>query len=453
MSLEIAQNITYDLQVTIGNTDVSNFVTSFEFSEQLGRKATGKLVLVEKDADNLIVRPSKFGPDGGSLPLHPHNLTMSQVVSVNLLACGVDSVYPTFLIGDVDFGENGEVTVSLEDCHALIEQDGVSLDDILAENEDETTAHEAINSMCSDVGLLANITWADYPINELRRAQGSRKKWIDMLGKPYQAYTSFQGIALWSKSPGWTSGAEFDFTDVLNLSGWTMRETTAGHKNRFRATRLQPGASRVLGEARGTTVGRNSETQITIDPPGRSVSFYKVLAEEGDLIDLVWFDEADNVLGQGVTYTGATPAAKLEFTYIYTVGPAAFDPEFHAYVLGAIGQATDFDTSFHGVANSSNEQSFYGIREEFSQLEDPIWPTSELAQAAADNMALENAHQRYLGRGRSWLNPRVRAGTRVSITDYGTRQSGSVWVVRSVNHRYTPTDPTMSFGCSKRRDS
>lgn len=449
---EIAANLTYDCQVTIGGTDVSKYVTDWAFDETLGQKAKAKLVLVDKDANNLVVRPGRFGPDGGSNELHPHNLTASTPVIVNLETSGMPSEYPAFLINDVEF-DNGAATVHLEDYHALIEQDGVSLADILAENGDTTTAAEAIQAMAATVSLLAQVDWADYPINELRRAQGSLKRWIDKLGLPYQAYTQFFGSKLYSKKPDYTGGAEFELTDVINLTNLSFRETTAGHKNKFRSTRLQPGASQIRGTARGTQVGRNSQTEITISPPVRSGVFYQVKAEQGALILPVWFDEGDNVLGSGYTYTGNTPAAKCVFTYIYTVGTGEFDPEFQAHVLGSSGQPTGFDTSYNATSNTTSaEQTYYGVREEFSPLEDPAWPTSAIAQLAANNMALENANQRIVSRWGSWLNPRVRAGTRVGITDWTLRQSNSLWLVRSASHRWKPTGGAiMNIGCTRRR--
>lgn len=451
--VDIVQNISYQLTVTIGGTDVSQYVQSFEFNEQLGQKATATLKLLDVDSNGLVVRPGRFGPNGGSVELHPHNLTNATPVIVILAAGGMPSEYPAFLISDVDFDGNGLCTVSLEDYHALLEQDGVSLTDIMTEAGDEYTAHSAIQEMTAAVGILSQIGWPDYPINELRRQQGSRLGWINQLELPYQGYTKFVGGTLHSQTPGYTEGPEFTLTDYINLTNLSWRETTAGHKNKFLATRLQPGVTRNIGEARGTQVGRNSQTEMTLDPPARSASFYKVKAEQGDLIDVVWWDENDNPLHVGPTYSGATPAAKCIFTYIYTVGTGEFSPEFHAYALGAAGQPSEFDTGFSATSNNTgSEQGYYGVRTEFTPLEDPAWPTQEVAQAACNYMALENANQRILSNWSSWLNPRIRAGTNVAIVDWTLRETGNTWITRSAKHTYVPGKTAkMEIGCSRRR--
>lgn len=451
---DIFENLTYSLAVSIGGADLSQYVESFNFREALGQKATGTLVLVDRDADGLMVRPSRFGPDGGDNPLHPHDLTRDQTVQVIPTAAGMPGEYPAFLISDVDFSPSGVCTVSLEDYHALIEQDGINMADILAEAGSTATAHSAIEEMAEEVDLEVECDFPDYAINELRRSQGSRLAWIGQLGRAYQCFTQFRGTRMHVLRPRYI-GSDFALTDYLNLTNLTFRETTAGHKNRYRATRLQPGTNRIVGEARGTSYGRNGQTQAAISPPSRVVQAHIKTLEKGVLVTWVAFDEADNPVSTSNTGTfiSATPIARVEFTFS-PISPAfdlsIIEAQFHVYFLGSTGSPT-FDTQFSDTVDLDPEQGFYGVREEFTVMEDPIWPTAELATAAATNMAIENADHRYISSWASWLNPRVRAGTRVSITDWTMRQAGSSWLVREVDHSYTNTSAVMTISCTRRR--
>lgn len=452
--LEIYQNLTYDVVVTIGGTDVSPYFERFEFSESLGGAASATLRLVDKDSNNLAVRPSRFGPDGGSLPLHPHNMTKSTPVYVTVTASGVPSEYPAFLIDDVDFPSDGGVTVGLVDYHTLLEQDGYNAADIQAESGTITSAHAVIQEMCAEMGIPVSIGWDDYNINEKRRSQTSRLKVIRDLGKHAQAFTQFFGGTLVYNAPRY-SGSDFSLTDVQNLTNLSYRETTAGHKNRFRASRLQPGTNRIVGEARGDTYGRNGQTTCTISPPSRVLMCYIQKIEKGTLGTFVGFDEADNPVATSDTghFVSAFPIARVEFTFF----PASFatdlsiiDAEFHVYFQGAKGQPT-FDTEFNATYNASAEQGFYGVREEYTVVDDAAWPTKAIAELAATNLAIENADQRVISSWASWLNPRIRAGTRVAITDWQLRQAGSTWLVRNAQHSISNVHATMTIGCTRRR--
>lgn len=452
--LEIFENLSYEVAVTIGGTDVSAYFERFEFSESLGGAAQATLRLVDKDSNNLAVRPSRFGPDGGALPLHPHNLTDGTSVSVIVTASGVPSEYPLFLIDDVDFPADGGVTVGLVDFHTLLEQDGYNAADIQAESGTITSAHTVIEEMCAELDILASIGWTDYDINEKRRSQTSRLKVIRDLGKHAQAFTQFFGGTLVYNAPRY-SGSDFTLTDVQNLTNLSYRETTAGHKNRFRASRLQPGTNRIVGEARGDTYGRNSQTTCEIAPPSRVLLCYVAKVEKGTLGTFVGFDEADNPVATSDTghFVSAFPIARVEFTFF----PASFaldldiiDAEFHVYFQGAQGQPT-FDTEFNDTYNAASEQTYYGVREEYTVVDDAAWPTKAIATLAATNMAIENADQRIISSWASWLNPRVRAGTRVAITDWQLRQAGTEWLVRSAQHSISRVHATMSIGCTRRR--
>lgn len=450
----IAEGLTYDVALTIGGVDCSDYFVGFDFRENLGQKATATLQLVDRHSSGYVVRPGRFGPDGGDNQLHPHNLTDSTPVRITVTAGGMPSEYPSFLIADVNFAPNGLVTVELEDYHALLEQDGINHTDIRAESGTITTAHEATEEMCDAAGVDVSVGYTDFNINEMRRSQGSRLKWINDLGRAYQAYTQFRGDRLYIDPPRYT-GSDFELTDYLNLTNFGFRETSSGHKNRFRASRLQPGMNRVVGEARGETYGRNGSTQATISPPSRVLQAEITKLEKGALGTFVAFDEADNPVSTSSTgaFVSAIPIARVEFTFS-PVSPAfdlsIIDAEFHIYFLGAIGQPS-FDTALNDTINSTAEQGFYGVREEYTILEDAIWPTKALATACATNIARENADQRILSSWGSWLNPRVRAGSRVAITFGNLRQTGQSWLVRQAAHNITWTSATMSIGCSRRR--
>lgn len=450
----IAEGLTYDVTVLIGGSDVSQYFVGFDFRENLGGKATATLTLVDKDSNGCVVRPGRFGPGGGSNELHPHNLTSAVKVEITVTAGDMPSEYPTFLINDVDWAPNGLVTVSLEDFHALLEQDGINHSDIRAESGTITTAHAAIAEMCTAAGVSVSVGFPDYNINELRRNQGSRQKWINDLGKAYQAYTQFRGSRLYVDQPRYT-GSDFSLTDYLNLTNFGFRETTAGHKNRFRASRLQPGMNRVVGEGRGEHYGRNGETSVAISPPCRTLQAEVTKLEKGTLGTFVGFDEADNPVSTSDTghFSSAIPIARVEFTFYpasYATDLSIIDAEFHIYFLGASGQPV-FDTEFNDTINSTAEQGFYGVREEFTVIEDAIWPNKALATACATNIAAENADQRILSNWGSWLNPRIRAGSRVAITFDHLRQTGQTWLVRQAAHAITRITATMSIGCSRAR--
>lgn len=452
--LEIFENLTYEVAVTIGDTDVSPYFERFEFSESLGGAAQATLRLVDKDSNNLAVRPSRFGPDGGSLPLHPHNMTAGTPVSVIVTASEVPSEYPTWLIDDVDFPTDGGVTVGLVDYHTLLEQDGYNGSDIQAESGTITSAHTAIKAMCAELSIPASIGWTNYDINEKRRSQTSRLKVIRDLGKHAQAFTQFRGGKLYFDAPRY-SGSDFDLTDVVNLTNLSYRETTAGHKNRFRASRLQPGMNRIVGEARGDTYGRNSQTTVNISPPSRLVQGQVVKLEKGTLGTWVGFDAADVAVATSdiPLLISAYPIARVEFTFFpasYATDLSIIDAEFHVYFTGSKGQPV-FDSEFNSTYNLSAEQTYYGVREEYTVVDDAAWPTKALATLAATNMAIENADQRIISSWASWLNPRIRAGSRVSITDWQLRQAGTSWLVRSAQHSISHTSATMTIGCSRRR--
>ena len=456
MIVDIYEGLTYDISLTIGGFDASPYFVGWSFKESLGGKATATLELVDKDSNNLRVRPSRFGPNGGSQELHPHDLTKDTPVIFVATAAGMPSEYPAWLIEDVDHS-GGTTKVELVDYHVLLEQDGYNGTDILAERGNYRTTQGVIEEMADEVDIEAVVGTTDFPINELRRSQTSRLAVAQKLILADQGYTQFRGEQMHVLKPDYTGGAQFDFNE-RNLTVLSHRETRSGHKNRFRASRLQPGTNRIVGQARGDKYGRNSQTTATIEPPSRVLQAYVKTREKCTLGDFVAFDAADNPVSTSSdgSFVSAFPIARVEFT-AFPVSSAfdldTVDMQFHVYFTGATGQPAGFDTEFSTTVNSTAEQGYYGVCEEFTVAEDAVWPTKAIAQMAAQNLATENADQRIIVNGASWLNPRLRAGIRVSITDWEFREAGSTWLVRDVAHQLTRTTNGMTFGCTRRRTS
>jgi hypothetical protein len=221
----------------------------------------------------------------------------------------------------------------------------------------------------------------------------------------------------------------WEFVDGLNMAGFEFSEQPR-QPNEIVVARFTPAVG-IIGEGRGDQVGRQS---VSFEP-SRHVVCDHVSAVQGGLQDFVFFDAAGTVLAGGGggnpgIYSGQGMAVRAEFTYLPTIGTAAYTPYWEILVRG--GEFAR-ESNYRFPASDSALQAAFGVFPASRASTDPVIGDEAGAALSALAYIYESSRRVYTGKFRTpYLNPLIRPGQRVRITSTQSRQAGTVWLVERV---------------------
>lgn len=455
-----------------GVKDLSDFIVgNMTYEDPRGGKKSLTLNLAAYDDNDEVIDPSPFGPNLESGDeyynwIKAHNIE-DQGSSYAVFRCSVDGEIfetPRMLLSDPQFLD-GICTLTLTDFTELLEIENQSLGDILGDEGDRVTAHANVHECCSEYGIRdVDLEFTNYLIRELRRTEGSPLQWIDASVRPYGGRRSFIPPNRFLIKPlKYPDTTVFEFVDEINIKKFTFRENSQDLRNKFDSTRLAPENSTV-GEYPwkygGDLLGRNGQTEYSFERPvAVAFSQYEVTPGGGDLIHWAWFN-GEEILPQNshVFVMTNKPATKVVWTYIPSLPwRAATPPGFHITWLGAFFSNKkafpydeDFTATYGGHLGDPTRQK-WGLRPEYSNIEDPIIPNRAVAQAYCESMWWENIINTNMGQLEAEFIPGIKSGDCVRVTYRSYRLDRARFIVDKFTLAidFVAASATMSLGLIK----
>lgn len=442
------------LRLDVNGNDLAPYAVNWRYRWPWHGKATWDLsAWWTPDGQDWTSVPSDFAlPGFGDFAglLRHHAFDDRRLLNYGLDVAGMPFTSPKLLPGSPAF-DGILLNWPGEDYTAALEKPGATFPDILLDRGTIVMAHQAMREMAATVGVKVECRFPDFAIRVLRRARGRILDYLDAIGRVYQCGRRWQGNVL-IYEPARTNGPVFrKFDGNLNIQAWSVEETYDGLANQFRVTRFEPVAG-TIGEQNlsgGGAVGRSGNVEF--DPPSRVA--YPEIRTNLDLIDWVFQDEAGEPLpGAGTSiYVGASPAKRALFTAKPITpssvvppgfgGPqgnasGAYTPYFEVvFSGGGRGTGAAYDSQYSFTANDTATQAIYGVLADDTNIEDPIYPTALVAQAAVNAVRDEAVRHLYRAVMRShYLDPFIYPGCVIQVTDYMTRQDAARWFVEAVIH-------------------
>lgn len=453
--------------------NIAPFMKSFRIHRPFGGKATWSANFFQylgdpDDAGNVDLSipgaltqkfPSDlnplFGGDGDfAESIRPHDYSTARTIAFDFQFENMSWASPIFLTGRPKF--DGEVLQwAGEDKTVLLERDNQKMPDIVADQVPPVIrmAHETIKEICAAYGIpQVDCRFPDYQIRLLRRSGGRPIDWVDLIARPYQALRHWEGDTLvFEPAASVAASANWGFT-------WDMVESLdiecddANLKNKFTISRMEAQPSSI-GEQECIgydCIGRTG--YIEFDPPSRT-AYPEIDVVAGELNDFVFFDEnGDPVVNAGSTggiLVSGTAVKHVEFTYepptnLSEVGGLLMGtqaaprtipwmPRYTVVYKGGGRGATLFEDEFEFEDQDDDSIAQLGERIEHSNIDDPIVPNGEVAQAYLAAILHENVRKVWkMPLKCNFWNPYINPGDIVTITDPATDQEGMRWFVEEI---------------------
>jgi len=426
--------------------DLSGLLGDVSFSFPLNGKATCSFELNNPATNGVVVFPSPLVPPGSgdyADIIRQHSGTQERLLQFSLTFAGQPWVSDPFL-PSAPSHDGTRLKWGGEDLTPLLEEvPDDPLDDIILDGGDLWMAHAAARQTAEAAGIQIELRYPDYLIGEHRRGTGNYLQHLDALAKPMCAARRWEnGVLVYEQIQ--TSGPPmWRFVERLNIRKWEVAELPRA-QNVFTLARFSPAGGQI-GQARGRETKRNS---ITFEP-SRSVHIDIIACVQGRLDDWVFFDAAGNNIytgGASGDYSGVTMAVRADFTYYPNIGATAYEPYYEVVARG--GQRPR-DTSYRTEVSDAAHQSVYGVVKG-SAINEPTLGDQAGADTCAAAYLAESVRKVYQGKLETpYLNPFIRPGHLVEVTDHWTAQSGSVWVVESVSFGWTGANCSMTLEMTK----
>lgn len=451
VDLQVAPSV--EMALDINGTDLMPYRVDWTLRWPWHGKATWDLsAWWTPDGQSWTNEPSEFVPPGfgdfAGLIRH-HAWDERRKLTYSVRVAGV-SMQPMTLLPLGPSCDGHLLNWGGEDLTAIFEQEGTNLPDILMDQGMIVSAHTAMRAMAALKNITVECRFPNFNIRVLRRGRGRLLDFMDAIGRVYQCGRRWEGRTL-VYEPAKLRAARRAYKDNLVMEAWFVEERFDQVKNQHTITRFEPVAG-IIGEQEATGAGAVGMVgHVDFDPASRTC--YPEIRTNMDLQDFVFMDEAGEPLtgNVGGIYAGAFPAKSVKFNSIPitprsvvppgSAGPqgdasGAYTPYFEIVFSGSgKGAGAAYDSQYQFTADDSATQAVYGTVPDYANLEDPIIPTAAVAEAYAEAVLAESVRHLYRGVLRtSYLDPAVRPGDTVAVTDYLTRQAGTLWFVDSVTH-------------------
>lgn len=477
-----------------GAMDASDYIYSYSLKKTLGGKTTLDIQLKQVEETLLLaLQPDKinpvytdFGNSSGALCAHNYTRRVTMEFS---LTYGFDqtgfATYTAPLLLPTEPSFDGEtLDWGGEDFSALLEMENQTMTDINGDYDTtKTSAHATIRAICASVGINnVVINFPDYTIRLLRRTNGRKIDWIDQICRPYQAKRSCVGGTLYLNrtipSNALTASNSFLEGFQIEEGSCSVTQDMSDYKNKFTISRQSPNGG-IIGEQECVgpqCVGRT--INITLDEPVQSLAV-QYEATNGNIIEFTYFDQNNNpvlpdpvyALGpSGPTYIGEVKVARIEATYKASVGTGSFTgnglnitqdprnlagqvqytPKYNVVVTGKPNSNFGLDVSYNLIAQDTAGISYFGLRQEYGDIEDPIIPDAKVAQDYLNALLIEATRKVWkLTLKTRCVDPTIEPGQCVQITDYQTNQNNTKWLVETVTIDGNEDGTYMTLQCSR----
>ena len=430
--------------------DLSSLLQDVSFDTPLNGKSTCSFTLSNPATDGVVVFPSPTCPPGSgdyADLIRQHNLTREREFLFSLDFAGQPWTSCPFLPNPpVHTGK--QLSWGGDDLTALLEQVPESpLEDILLGDGDSVMAHAAAKQIADAAGIQVRCNYPDYLVGELRRGTMSPLAALDALAKPMQAGRVWENGVLVYSQVDTTAPAMWRFVDRLNIDDFQVTEYPRAF-NSFVLARFSPAGGQLAPPEVGNKVGSNSVSF----PAVRSVAIDVIRCTQGRLDDFVFKDEAGVPVfggpGSIPVYSGAAPVVRADFTYYPNIsgGTGSFTPSYELIVRG---ETRKRDDSYTATAESVAHQAVYGINKASALSESTIGDQkgAELCVRAYLAECIRKVYKAALKT--KYINPFVRPGHVVEVTDRDCNQSSTRWVVESVKIAWSGAIPSMELELSR----
>lgn len=385
-------------------------------------------------------------PAGHGNQLHHHRYDRTRVLNHTVNVVGMSSANRQFLGNSPEY-DGTYLTWSGECLRALLELDYQDMLDILPDKNG--APGPMASSVAREIGAKYGVTIAwdapDYRVNVLRRS-GTPWSWLEKLMKPLCLAANWRNGQLVIRARQLTGAGKRTYRDHVNIVAGSMRfmEVWGDKRNQFTVARLDE-AGGILG-AKSDKGGKilGDQNSLDFDFPTRS-AFVRPDATKTnvDLLLFLFYDVDGNVIndtGTDGNYVGATPAVRMTWTCgeklgATTTGPPAigiqqgtvYTLEYSLIVLG--GGRTSSDKPIPYTKGPFTSGGLFGTRPEKSIVTYQEISDNATAELAADALVNENECQVYACAFRTFLDPAIEVGDRVTVIHDKTAQAGTNWAV------------------------
>lgn len=331
-------------------------------------------------------------------------------------------------------------------------------------------AHETIKTVCGHYGINnVRLDFPDYRIRQLRRMGSTPRSWVEAICKPYQALMRWEGTTLVFAPVKETIKEKFLLVEELTIEQLTITQKDDWH-NKFTISRLEDGGG-VYGSAfcapgpacPGRTV------HISLSEPINAVDLVVKVYGDCSITDYVYFNEADQPMGvipgggfePGTQYyRGGQKVKRIEASCVPTYANAGNQISTLPRTVGGtmvivssggnLGNIVGYDITAHGgnttgvfdthyafTASDADTVALYGLRADFENIEDPIIPTSAVAQDYLKAVLATNMRKIWDANILTEnVIPILTPGDTIATTDYLTRQDKVKWIAERIRIAY-----------------
>lgn len=399
--------------------------------------------------------PPGYGPFAGQIKRHQFDV--SAVFQVLCEVAQEAWMSPSYLPTEPEIDENGILRWGGQDLTGLLLQEHQQMDSIQLEAGQHVMSWDAYKEICTQYGILnVRLNFYNYLLRELHRSGDQPRKWLGNISEPMQGAVHFEGNLLVCETfrPGDSNSWEFvDRQNIWKLHGPVQLPRP---KNSFTFARLEP-AGNILVQAELTGPECLVRQKVTLDKPARFVQVEVQKVVNGQLTHWSFFDKDDNVVVTAADSIAVSnvPIVRFEFDYIPQISNNKWTPHYEVLARGTSitpGFSQGFAETWPPLGVLSPTQAFDGIYPEFIVQESATVADADTALLAAKAAEAESV-RKYWGitLRTPYLNPFVRAGQRILVKDFLTRQDGVSWFIDHIQKKWNRGAGTweMVLECSR----
>ncbi len=341
------------------------------------------------------------------------------------------------------------------DFTTVFEQEYQTMPDITPKSTTTYKAWDTIRAIGTQYNFI-NFTFLfpDFQIRQLTRQLGRPLDWIDKICKPYQAHRRWNGQQLEFVSAGnpETLSPVFYLKDFMITEGSYQIKMNTNWKNKFTISRLEDqggfyGSQQCTG---GHCIGRT--LNITFDEPLDVAELMIKITGPAVMQDFVFFD----VGGQPMVpygfpvHRGGGKAKSVQGTFMptYNQGTTGFtgpllggtvpysaDYGYSVFVKGGTNSSSAYAATYtYTMTDTTGSVEKFGIRPEYDNIEDELIPTAAIAENYIKLVMIENLRKIWqLDLSTEFVNPFIKPGECLAVTDYLTGMSNHKWLVEKIH--------------------
>lgn len=468
------------LMVDGSTVDLTPFLNTFNLDMPLGGKYTFDATFhqhsqgVSTNSDGVIPEgtslaaylstyPSQLnpffygtGPFADKILHHRYDVSRQILISLTINHLGQTSTwYAPPMCPDTPKFDGYLLHWSGGDFTTVFEQEYQTMPDITPKSTTVYKAWDTIKAIGTQYNFI-NFTFKfpDFQIRQLTRQLGRPLDWIDKICKPYQAHRRWNGQQLeFITAPDPKDVYPLFFIkDFMITEGSYNMEMNTNWKNKFTISRLEDqggvyGSQQCTG---GHCIGRTLD--ITFDEPLDIAELMIKITGPAVMQDFVFFDTAGQpMVPYGFpVHRGGGKAKSVKGTFMPTYNqvttgftgpllggtvPYSADYGYSVFVKGGTTSTQAYSSSYtFKMTDTTGTVEKFGIRPEYENIEDEIIPTAAIAENYLKLVMAENLRKIWkLDLSTEYVNPFIKPGDCLAVTDYLTGMSNHKWLVEKIH--------------------